>query len=123
MDQSRRNFLFGTLTAASGALVVAAQSDLDVKLFKPTLRETVALTRIPHERASAVPLASGEMIFNSKGQALGVVRSFTYSWDTERHDVTQFGDNFRSWKSYPPRYMELAIQVVVAGHTLLRTKG
>lgn len=48
-DLNRRNFLFGTVATAAAAagLVLKAPQDA-VKLFEPTLNETLSITRIPN---------------------------------------------------------------------------
>ena len=95
-DIARRNFLFGTVaTAATAAGLLLKTPEDAVEIFKPTLGETLALTRIdPAEapRPTFSEIVRGEL-FDSRNRTVCdfVVRSVSITPKTERLEVTSFG--------------------------------
>lgn len=83
---NRRNFLFGTIGAAAGGLLLTAPTD-SVEIFQPTLAETVAVSRvsrIPDLSAPAFnPFTIGETLFNSRGEPVVIVERITMRRDAE----------------------------------------
>lgn len=98
---NRRNFLFGTVASvgAGTALVLAAPKEA-VKLFEPTLRETVALSRMPAgfrmpltDETKWYPAGPGNTLFNSEGVPVAIIHEINMHRDAM--DVTPWGSSTR----------------------------
>jgi len=78
----RRNFLFGNLAAVAGGLIIKPTEGA-LTIFKPTLGETLAVTR-----GTTLPtLMAGTYLYDERGNPVAVVRSTTHGRIGDRLDI------------------------------------
>lgn len=74
MAISRRNFLFGTVAAtAAGTALVLRASDDAMQLFQPTLRDIVAVSRMPQKLTRLEPVDLGSTLYAEDGTPVCIV--------------------------------------------------
>lgn len=102
-ELSRRNFLFGAVATSAATGLVLAAPEAAMKLFKPSLSETLSIMRRPSPEDAYKYVASGQMITNPAMCTIWFQDGTTYTFqvaqiDVEKEreiiDVTSFNQNF-----------------------------
>jgi len=78
----RRNFLLGTVaTAATAAGLVLRAPAEAVELFRPTLEETIAITRMPREEPAQLGMPHTATFYDTEGRPLFEIQVRDMSWN------------------------------------------
>lgn len=98
-DINRRNFLFGTVAAAAAGTALVLRGDPQaIELFKPTLAETLAISRVPVPPPNHEPWSLGSVLYTAEGMPVMYVREFEIRTDVDNPiDATAFGELHRTF--------------------------